>query len=262
MPALATHYFFGQEVLKRLPQEIHAFICSNKSAFDLGLQGPDILFYYKPFKPNEITKLGSYIHWQNAEKIINSAILAIKETKDDLALSYLLGFACHFILDSSLHSDISRIAPKIKDHFLLEAEMDRQIISKNYLDKPYMLKRYKLIKTCFWRYDWLQIIYPNVKIKKLKKCVRSIAFYQRFLYSRGDIKKKLLIFMEKALKKDGTFTSMMINKQKNEKFSRPVSELCKKLDGIFIKGVVAIKNIYGCMQSDIALHSLFNKNFE
>lgn len=262
MPAITAHYFFGQEVFKKLPKEIQMFIGRNKAAFDLGLQGPDLLFYYKPFKINEVTKQGSQIHWQVAEEIINLAIKTTKETTDDTELSYLLGFACHFVLDSSLHNEISQIAPEIKDHFLLEAEMDRRIILENYLGKPHIFKRYKLVKTNFRRYGWLQTIYPNVEIKKLKKCVRSIAFYMHLLYSKGDIKKKLLAYMEKMLRKEGSFTSMMINKQENKKFSKPANKLCKRIDGIVMTGVMAIANIYECVQSDATLHELFNKNFE
>ena len=48
MPSTYAHYRFGQEVLKELPNDIKKIIIENKELYDIGLHGPDILFYYLP----------------------------------------------------------------------------------------------------------------------------------------------------------------------------------------------------------------------
>ena len=50
MPSTYAHYRFGQEVLKELPNDIKKIIIENKELYDIGLHGPDLLFYYLPLK--------------------------------------------------------------------------------------------------------------------------------------------------------------------------------------------------------------------
>ena len=52
MPSTYAHYRFGQEVLKELPNDIKKIIIENKELYDIGLHGPDLLFYYLPLKNN------------------------------------------------------------------------------------------------------------------------------------------------------------------------------------------------------------------
>ena len=52
MPAIYAHLRFGDEVAKTLPPIYTALIEKYPEAFALGTQGPDILFYHKPFKKN------------------------------------------------------------------------------------------------------------------------------------------------------------------------------------------------------------------
>ena len=263
MPGLTAHYYFGQEVLQKLPQKIRAFIELNKPAFNLGLQGPDLLFYYKPFVPrNKISSIGVRIHNEPASLFFEDAIERIKKTRDDTALSYLMGFACHFVLDSSLHGDISHIAPEIRDHFLLEAEMDRQIIKKYYSDEPHTYKRYNLVKTNIKSSKSLKIIYPGLTVKQLGKCMKSFVFYMKLLYCKNDSKRTLLILTEKTIHMAGYFTSMMVRKEQSERFYEAAKELCARMEDILKDGVSAVLNIDSCTQGEAVLLELFNKNFE
>ncbi len=128
MPSIAAHYYFGQEIVKRIGRgnpEITEIIHRNKAVFDLGLQGPDLLFYYRPYTKNKVTGLGNEIHSNPAKDFINYALRNIREVKSNAALGYLMGLTCHFILDSSLHGEINEYAPEVRQHLLLEAEMDR-----------------------------------------------------------------------------------------------------------------------------------------
>ena len=53
MPTTYAHYTFGQEVLKNLDGEIKKIIDKNIDLYNIGLHGPDILFYHKPLKSNQ-----------------------------------------------------------------------------------------------------------------------------------------------------------------------------------------------------------------
>ena len=69
MPNLITHIWFGEEVLKALPEEIGAKVKKHKDAFILGNMGPDFMYAIRElgFKtanyPNACTR--PLKPWQN-----------------------------------------------------------------------------------------------------------------------------------------------------------------------------------------------------
>ena len=49
MPSLYAHYRFGKELCMSLPEPARTYALRYRELFDLGLQGPDILFFTIPF---------------------------------------------------------------------------------------------------------------------------------------------------------------------------------------------------------------------
>ena len=262
MPDTTAHYHFGQLVFEGLRREIKELLLSHKDFFGLGLQGPDILFYYKPLTKNEISDLGIKIHYEQASRILYDAVQKIKQSKDASALAYLLGFVCHFVLDSSFHREIAQAAPDIKAHFQLEAEMDRIILLHSYSPEPHAFKRYRLVKADMDSFDCLRAVYPGLSKKQIKKSAKSFVFFSRLLLSKHEIKKQLIKAIESILGKSGFYTSMMVCKEPNERFFKCAQSLCARIDGIVPVGVRAVENVYACAAGDEPLIELFNKNFE
>lgn len=62
MPSTYAHYRMGQEVLKQLSCPVREIIMENKELYDIGLHGPDILFYYHPLKVNRVNSIGYGLH--------------------------------------------------------------------------------------------------------------------------------------------------------------------------------------------------------
>lgn len=264
MPSIAAHYYFGQEIVERVnknSREIGELIENNKAEFDLGLQGPDLLFYYKPYIKNKITGLGEEIHLHPGKELVDCAAKNIREEKNGAALGYLMGLACHFILDSSLHGEIANYAPEIREHLLLEAEMDRQIIEENYCRKPHTFKRHLLVKTTNIKSDFLKLIYPQVEAGQLKECVGSMGFYSRVLLCKRDIKKKLFECAERLFSKDSPFTALIVSSQENEIFKPYAKKLCGDMKDIISDGLLAVENIYETTKYNAPLNHLFNKSF-
>ena len=56
MPTTYAHFRFGNDLLKVLPDETKKTINKNIELYNIGLHGPDILFYNKPYKKNKINK--------------------------------------------------------------------------------------------------------------------------------------------------------------------------------------------------------------
>ena len=54
MPAAYSHYRLGQLVLDELNQPLKHVLETNQDLFDIGLHGPDILFYNRPYIHSKI----------------------------------------------------------------------------------------------------------------------------------------------------------------------------------------------------------------
>ena len=131
MPSTYAHYRFGQEVYERLPEDIRKIISEDMDLYNIGLHGPDLFFYYKPFLPNHVNREGYAFHkrpgrkfFQDARKIINGA-----GSDRNAGFSYILGFLCHFSLDSMCHPYIEE---KIKSsgiqHTAIEIAFDSMLL--------------------------------------------------------------------------------------------------------------------------------------
>jgi hypothetical protein len=263
MPSIVSHYHFGQEVLRGLPLPIKTLISRHKAVFNLGLQGPDLLFYYKPYRRNNaVSGLGISIHYEKARPIVTGAVERIKADWNDAALCYLMGFVCHYVLDSSLHEKIKDIAPNIGGHFRLEGEMDRQILQTHYAPKPSTYRRENLVKVDRDNIDYLKAVYPTLTARQLRVCVRSIAFYQRILHSRWGIKAGLLRPVELIVHQDGLFTGMVVRRRESKKFGASARELCKRAATLTPDGIAAVENVFACATGNAALTGRFDQNFE
>lgn len=108
MPGFTTHYIFGITTYKRLANNyIKKIITKNISAYKLGLQGPDIFFYYLPgLFINPENSLGKIMHETRTNLFFENYLNEITNYQDnklEVAYAYLSGFLCHYCLDTICH---------------------------------------------------------------------------------------------------------------------------------------------------------------
>ncbi len=136
MPAVFAHDVYGRSVYRQLSAEKRRLIRRERDCFYLGLQGPDPLFFYRPVNLNRIRLKGTKIHMDSAlpffERGIKKERLLKKHGRNRQARAmeaYILGFTCHYALDSSLHDFINyqdKNSPY--SHTALETELDRRLL--------------------------------------------------------------------------------------------------------------------------------------
>ena len=105
MPTTYAHDLFGKEVYKRLPSDMKALIRRHGDLYRIGLHGPDILFYYMVSK-NPVTQFGIEMHHEKARAFFEEGMRQVRRNEDEALFAYLLGFGCHYILDSACHPSI------------------------------------------------------------------------------------------------------------------------------------------------------------
>lgn len=141
MPALYAHLRFGEEVLRYLPSPFPALIRQYPEAFAIGTQGPDICFYYRPFRKNDIRANGTRLHALSGQQFFAAqAKKLFSKTKttdihaifrnDGAYAAYLCGALCHFVLDVACHPFIDRNACKEFSHGKMESEFEKFLLRK------------------------------------------------------------------------------------------------------------------------------------
>lgn len=174
MPAIYTHVRFGEEVLKVLPPHLATLAETHKQCFYLGTQGPDLLFYHKPFKgkdKNPARKKGWDLHAVAPEGFfLNGAkrLLDDKQNYDSegnfcptsAEAAYLLGFLCHFTLDFTAHPHIDENSVNGLSHGKIESE----------LDKHHFRKTGKKIRG----FNTAKLFFPDEESKKASASILSV----------------------------------------------------------------------------------------
>lgn len=56
-----------KEVISALPRPLRSTVENHRELFDIGLHGPDILFYYHPMKRNTVNGQGYDLHDKPAD---------------------------------------------------------------------------------------------------------------------------------------------------------------------------------------------------
>ena len=136
MPTTYAHYRFGKDVISALPRPLEKAVENNRELFDIGLHGPDILFYYKALKSNPVSGQGYALHDKMADQFFSHAAEIISKTDDSAAArAYMYGFICHFALDSECHKYIEKmIQVSGISHSEIEMEFDRYLLTGDHIN--------------------------------------------------------------------------------------------------------------------------------
>ena len=262
MPSTYAHYTFGQEVKRHLKGDIEKIIAENIALYNIGLHGPDILFYYKPLSSNPINKAGNELHEKNADIFLNNGKKVVKGYfNTNAALSYLFGFICHFMLDGECHPyiekkmEISNIS-----HSEIEVEFDRALMEKDGLE-PLSFKPTGHIVSSREYAKTIAFFFPEISENEIVESLKSMKFYLNLLVVPSKLKRILLIA---ALKVSGNYHKMSGLLMKHE----PIAE-CKDsnivLEKLYSNSVIPtvdlIMEFYQDFSKEGSLNQRFLRNF-
>lgn len=139
MPGFVTHYLFGVKSYKALNnKDIKDILKNNRNPFSLGLQGPDIFFYFLPTMLGKKVNIASKMHKENTNRFFQEMINYMSdihgEKAYETACAYVHGFMGHYILDTNMHPYVySRVGTSTSNktmgkHYGLETDIDREIL--------------------------------------------------------------------------------------------------------------------------------------
>lgn len=259
MPASYTHYDFGQAVYKKLSKELKEVIDENKEAYNIGLNGPDILFYFKPLSKNAINNFGHEMHRQKASEFFNEAKKHILENKE--GIPYILGFICHFILDSNCHPEIDRAMEESGvSHGEIEAELDGRIMRGNNLNPQEVNAGAHIIATRK-NAKIISSFYQTINEDDIYKSLKSVRFYNQILMCQNEFKRKIIKGGLSKIKGSESFSKMIINIVPNPKCKSSIDKLLVLYDKSVDEAVQMIEEYYENLNNDTPISKRFNRNF-
>lgn len=262
MPTTYAHYIFGQEVLKSSKDDIKKIIDKNLNLFNIGLHGPDILFYYKPLKSNHISKIGHRLHKLDADKFFENARKVIDNCPDyEAACAYVSGFICHFMLDSQCHPYIRQKENNVLTHGDIETEFDRFLMLKNKLN-PISFKPTAHIVHDSYNAEIISLFFDDTSKEEISEALKSMKFYLNFLVAPGRLKRS---FISAGLKLSGNYDNMIGLVMRYEPIEE-CKEINEKLYELYTQSIEPavgiVEEYYKNIRSNEKINERFNRNFE
>ena len=182
MPSGYAHYRFGEKVLSRMPADIRGPVLRHRALFDMGLQGPDFLFFHHFFKKTELYHLGSQYHRKSGKDFFRVACAHVKENPSEAALAYLHGLLAHYCLDSLCHPLVGAVTDDIDlTHAELETEFDRHLMALDGIRKPHEANISRHLRLKQDEYEVVAGFYPEITARDAAWCIRSMALSQQLL---------------------------------------------------------------------------------
>ena len=261
MPTTYAHWRFGDKCIRMLPDDLQNIILHNRAIFEYCVHGPDIFFYYNCLKHNEVNRYGSAMHDIPYKDTLAQIKENFKKTENkDMALSYLLGFTCHFTLDSYCHGFIEKVDETMPySHGKIESQFDRYLlikdgfnpVTKSVTDMFHPDKKMaKVISGLFNKFDE-DIIYKTLKDQKL---------YLNLLKDNSDI-KRFFLTTAMDIAKVPSFKDLLITKENVEELKPINIRLNKYFDMALKHYPVLADSLIGYLSDKNELNTYFKHNF-
>ena len=160
MPATITHSFFAKDVYDILPTKINKKLNLNRCK--MFAQGTDCLKFYNLFSimpGKNIRSFDYYFHTNKSQEFFINLLKYLRDNniEDMDSYSFLVGFICHYALDSVIHPFIiyktgifhKKYPSTYKYnnvHTFMEVFLDNDIVRRRTKTNPY---KFDLVKYCF-----------------------------------------------------------------------------------------------------------------
>ena len=226
MPSTYAHYIFGQQIRGRLSGYERKVIDKYPELFNIGLHGPDILFYYRPLGKNKVNQLGKRIHNESGAKFFAHAAKAL-HTHDQYEkhLAYVYGVLCHFALDEICHGYVEQAVKETGlAHIAVEGELDRKLMIMNG-ENPVSRRLTGHIVPSMKNAIIIKDFYRGITAKEVKKALNGMVFYDRILVCPSKIKRMALYAALKVAGLYYDFHGFIIKYHENESCREQIRKL-------------------------------------
>ena len=262
MPSTYAHRLFGEKILEHYPESIRALIQNERQLYDIGLHGPDIFFYYKVLKTDPINQIGYQTHDRPARAFFAPAKDRLDASPHrDASLAYLLGFVCHFALDSTCHGYIeNKIRLSHVKHTEIESEFDRYLLEQRGID-PWKAHLTDHIVASRENAAIIAPFFAQADARAVRRALRAMIFYNRLLCAPHAPKRFLVNTTLRLSRNYAEMHGMMMAKH-------PIPACADsnlRLEKLFLRAqetcLSLTENYWGFLRGENALSGAFDQTF-
>ena len=218
MPANYAHYRFGKLALPALPAEARQCIGRFRRMYDIGLHGPDILFYYNPVMDTPVGQLGHSYHTYSGQKFFEQAC---KQADSEAARAYLYGLLGHYCLDSLCHPYVNQLVDigEVR-HIALESQLERRLLEADGEASPATFDMSKRLRLTRGECMTVAQFYPPATGANISRSMKLMAMCTHFLASPKRAQREKLLGRIKP-----ELCDIFIPEKENEDMTLYVDEL-------------------------------------
>ncbi len=260
MPASYTHYYFAREVYANLKDtKIQQIIAKYPDLYFIGCHGPDINFFYHPYKSNRIIDQAYAIHEAPGADFFTNALKVVNDSQNkEASWSYLFGFLTHFILDSTCHPYINDVieAQTNEFHQTIESQYDRRFIIKDRLDPMTTHIRDHVVISRFNS----QIIAPffNLNPSVILDSLRGFKFFDSFFVTPCKLRRCITNYVLIKMNMERNTGLFMIDGPEKPNLTLYLDHLDNLYQRAFLESGQLMSDLFTKQE----ISSRYNRNFE
>ncbi len=267
MPAVYAHRRFGEFVFAALPEPLKKPFKPFKDCYLLGFEGPDILFYHKPFKSNATKTKGMQLHLLSAKEFFINCAKKIEnqDATDKLSTplaAYVAGFICHFCLDNACHPKIYELEFTGVSHGLIESEFDKYVMradgAKVFGNNPAQ----PILDQNGARTAAADVL--EVKESEVKRAIKTIRFINGAFVCKSKFIHKIIHLFLKMVKKENSFGGMLIHHDDDPKCQAIMDGLFSDLQNAVKPTALLVEDYFahlGTTAQTGVINVAFDKNY-
>lgn len=251
MPTTYTHYTYGQEIFRMLSPKLQKKIRPYMNYYNIGVHGPDILFYYRSFSKNAVNQYGVKVHDEPMRCFLEHAFSVFKkQRRKNAAFAYLAGFMTHYILDSTCHPYIRRRMVETGiSHAEMETDWDYLMMKRDYRNPLH----YKVARHIHTGLAYASVIGPYYDISPWK--ISAGLWYMKLVlnhifHSHFGVKRAVSAFLNEMFLPKLSFQHYFRKKKMNPQNRETCRQLYRLYKWSRTECVEAIEEMYQALQKD------------
>lgn len=263
MPAIYAHDRFGAQVSQQINNDLKQIIQKHYTQYQIGLQGPDIFFFYKPYSKNKVNQYGYHLHEVSAYPFFRHAVKVVQEKgRDSREYAYLLGFLCHFILDSECHPYVEEMIGKTGvQHLEIEEEFEKKLLRMDGKDAlAYPLA--ELIPTDLYTAEAIAPFYRKMHPKIVRSSLRYMKLVKKLFTAPGIFKQTVINTVMKLLGNYEKMKGLMNQRKDNPKCMESNEGLMQRFDRAVDVAVAMMYRLDESVRNGKKLPERFDRTFE
>lgn len=191
MPATYAHFKLGRELKPTLQGAVRRAVDAFPQLYDIGLHGPDILFYHRPLKKTGLNGMATQLHEQSGRAFFTHAAGVIRQSRSQrAALAYAAGCLCHFAMDVTCHGYVEEMhARGPASHTAIESDFDRELLVRDG-KAPFRYRMAAHIRASRENAGVITPFYAGTADRELLQALRDMKRYSGLLHPRLVLQRK------------------------------------------------------------------------